>query len=191
MTVSNWTSPDAPCARYDSLRSVVLGDIGVNIDVSERWANGFRHALAFWNVILAARFHEEADLDACSIRIIHGGPEILSEGIIARSQLTDRDDFRGKIAVSETAAQEMTTNEIYSTAVHEIGHMLGLEHNTDAHSVMYFLDCDGSEVLDRKDLAALSRRHMLRPEMRGKSRLPLAAVLPSTRPLAHALVDDD
>jgi predicted Zn-dependent protease len=51
---------------------------------------------------------------------------------------------------------------MYLTAVHEIGHMLGLKHNPSARSVMYYLDLDGSEVLDTRDLAALASHHKLR-----------------------------
>jgi hypothetical protein len=42
---------------------------------------------------------------------------------------------------------------------------LGLRHNTSPVSVMYFLDVNGDEVLDIKDLVALSRRHKVRPSI--------------------------
>ena len=40
--------------------------------------------------------------------------------------------------------------------------MLGLKHNASSHLVMYFLNVDGSEVLDREDILALSACHKLR-----------------------------
>jgi predicted Zn-dependent protease len=52
---------------------------------------------------------------------------------------------------------------MYGTAVHELGHMLGLKHNASCHSVMFYLDVDGSEVLDSKDILDLSTHHKLRP----------------------------
>jgi hypothetical protein len=84
---SNWTSPDQRCARYDDMRRPVLGDIGVRIDANEPWAHGFRKALSYWNTVLVANFHEETNRGACAIRVIDGGPGILSTGMAARSDL--------------------------------------------------------------------------------------------------------
>jgi hypothetical protein len=170
---SNWTSPDAPCAKFDDLRKPVTGNIGVKIDAVEPWADAFRRALLFWNTVLAANFHEETGLNTCSIRIIDGSPAILNSAVAARSQFTDRSNFRGKIAVSRMAAREMSSAEIYATPVHELGHMLGLKHNESSRSVMYFLDVDGTEVLDRDDILQLGRRHQLRPAVRRKGFLPI------------------
>jgi Matrixin len=159
---SNWVSADAPCAKYDDLRKPVLGDIGVKIDATQPWANGFRRALNFWNTVLDANFHEEADLGSCAVRIISAGPDILNKTIVARSQLTEWDNFRSMIAVSPKAAKAMTSAEMYGAAVHELGHMLGLKHNASSQSVMYFFNVNGTESLDRKDILDLSTRHKLR-----------------------------
>jgi len=164
-TQTNWTSAEAPCAKYDDIRSPVLGNIGVKIDAIEPWADGFRRALRFWNAVLASNFHEEKNLDICTVRIIDGGSDILSKVIVARSQLTEWDHFLGMIAVSPGAAKAMSSAEIYGTAVHEFGHMLGLKHNASSQSIMYFLDVDGTEVLDREDISHLSKLHQLRPSI--------------------------
>jgi hypothetical protein len=92
---SNWTTGDAPCAKYNDLRRPVLGDIGVKIDVHRPWAGGFRQALRFWNTVLAANFHE-TNLDACALRIVNASPGVLTNGIVARSQLTKWHTFRGR-----------------------------------------------------------------------------------------------
>jgi hypothetical protein len=160
---SNWTSPDAPCAKFEDLRRPVIGDIGIKIDAAEPWADGFRRALGFWNTVLTANLHEETGLTACSVRIIDGGPDILNSTVVARSQITYWANFRGKIAVSKATAKEMNSAEIYATAVHELGHILGLKHNANSHSIMFFLDVDGTEVLDNMDILELSRRHEVRP----------------------------
>jgi predicted Zn-dependent protease len=73
------------------------------------------------------------------------------------------------------SAKEMNKAEIYATAVHEIGHILGLKHNESSRSVMYFLNVNGTAVLDGKDIRELSRRHKLRPEVLEKSLLPIQA----------------
>jgi hypothetical protein len=161
-TLSNWRSADAPCAKYNDLRKPDLGNIGVKIDAAERWAEGFRRALGFWNTVLAADFHEETNLDSCAVRIMDAAPDVLNTAMVARSQLTEWKNFRGKIAVSPGAAKAMSSAEIYCTAIHELGHMLGLKHNASSRSVMYFLNVNGSEVLDGKDILDLSTHHKLR-----------------------------
>src|SRR5271165_969246 len=147
---SNWISADAPCARVDDLRNSILGNIGVKIDAAEPWAHEFRRALSFWNTVLDANFHEEANLNACTIRIVNGGPDVLMKAVAARSQFTEWDNFRGKIAVSSAAVKEMDSVEMYAVAVHELGHMLGLKHNASSRSIMFYFNVSGTEVLDNK-----------------------------------------
>jgi hypothetical protein len=56
----------------------------------------------------------------------------------------------------------LPADELFVTAVHELGHLLGLQHSSNASSVMYFLALDGPVFLDSADLAALATRHRLR-----------------------------
>lgn len=174
---SNWTTADPPCSKYDDLRSPALGDIGVKIDTTEPWANAFRRALGFWNTVVAANFHEETNLSECALRIVNGGPDILDGAMVARSQFTDRDNFRGKIVVNPLAAKGLSNAEMYGTAVHEFGHILGLSHNANCHSVMYYLNVNGTEVLDAKDVLALSIRHQLRVAVASTGFLPIKVAL--------------
>jgi len=160
---SNWASPDPPCAQYDNLRSRVLGNIGVKIDLNGAWADAFRRALEFWNSVLVVNFHEEGGLSACSIRIVNGSPHILNHGIVARSQIIGWANFRGKIAVNPGSARVMNSAALYATAVHEFGHILGLTHKPSSRSIMYFLNVDGTEWLEREDILELSAQHELRP----------------------------
>ena len=173
----NWTSADAPCAKYDDFRNVALGDIGVKIDAPEPWADEFRRALSFWSTVLAANFHEEPNLNACAVRIVNGGPDILNRGTVARSQLTELGFFRGMIVVSPAAAGTLSRDEMYATAVHEFGHLLGLQHNPSSHSVMYFLNVSGTEVLDRTDISDLRTRHKVRAAAVSAGFLPINANL--------------
>jgi hypothetical protein len=177
---SNWTSVDAPCAKYDSLRKPLLGSVGVRVDVDGPWADGFRRALRFWNTVLAVNFHEERNLNACGVRIMYGGPDILNRAIVARAQVTEWANFQGKIAVNPGSAIEMSSTEMYAVAVHELGHMLGLKHNASIHSVMYFLDVDGTESLDSNDVSDLSTHHKLRPAIISVGFLPIQTVQPES-----------
>lgn len=174
---SNWTSSDAPCAKYEDLRNHDLDNIGVKIDATEAWADAFRRALSFWNTVLAANFHEETSLDVCAVKIINGGLDILNKAIVARSQLIDWDNFHGQIAVSPAAAKALSSEAMYGTAVHEFGHILGLKHSLSSHSVMYFLNIEGTEGLDSKDLLDLSACHKLRPAVVSAVFLPIQGIL--------------
>jgi len=182
---TNWTSSDAGCARYNDLRNRVLGNIGIKIDAGEPWAAGFRRAIAFWNTVLVANFHEETDLSACAVRVINGDRNVLQNGIAARAQIPEWADFRGKIAVRPAIANQLSSTEIYGVAVHELGHLLGLRHNASPESVMYFLDVNGDEVLDIKDLVALSRHHKVRPAIFSAGYLSIQVFAPAAPAVAR------
>ena len=59
---------------------------------------------------------------------------------------------------------------------HEFGHMLGLKHNPSSKSIMYFLDINGTEVLDSKDILDLSTHHKLRTAIVSTGFLPIKVV---------------
>jgi predicted Zn-dependent protease len=82
------------------------------------------------------------------------------DNMVARSQLPDRLGFQGWIVFNPRVT--LTPAELYRISVHEIGHMLGLKHNSDTRSVMYDFDLECSEILDAADLASLRAHHKLR-----------------------------
>jgi hypothetical protein len=113
-----------------------------------------------WARILDLDWHED-DTQNCSIQLVDGDRELFQPAYIAaRSQLPDWLDFQGWIAFNP--AQRLSETELYRISVHEIGHMLGLQHSSNAMSVMYGLNLDGLDWLDSSDLAALATHHKLR-----------------------------
>lgn len=134
--------------------------LGVKISTSNPvLAREFREAMDFWSNVIDMRWHEDQS-STCAVQLVDGTPSILKKTVVARAQFTEWDNFQGWIAFNPHAP--LTSEEMFLTAVHEIGHMFGLKHNPSNRSVMYYLDLEGSEVLDRQDLSALASRHRLR-----------------------------
>lgn len=137
-------------------------NLGVKISTSNpELARAFRSAMNFWSRVVNMDWHEDPS-SSCAIQLVDGTPQILKNGIVARSQFIEWDNFQGLIAFNPRT--QLSDSEMYLTAVHEIGHMLGLKHNPSATSVMYYLDLQGAEILDQTDLAVLATRHRLRIE---------------------------
>jgi len=162
-SASNWSSNYPPCNRYSKLAQSGHLDLGVRVATANpSLAQQFRRAMDFWAGILDLDWHED-DTENCSIQLVDGERELFqSAAIAARSQLPDRLDFQGRIAFNP--AQTLSETALYRIAVHEIGHILGLQHSSNAMSVMYGFDLEGLEWLDATDLAALAVRHKLRIE---------------------------
>jgi hypothetical protein len=157
---ANWQGDFSPCNQRFELMKRNPMNLGVKISTSNPLlALKFREALTFWSTVVDMQWHED-DSESCAMQLVDGTPAILKTSIVARSQFTEWDNFQGWIAFNPKAP--LTNMELYLTAVHEIGHMLGLRHNPSVHSVMYYLDLEGTEVLDQTDLATLAVRHKLR-----------------------------
>lgn len=169
----NWTGDYAPCERHDELLKNNSMEVGVRFSTSDRRvAVEFARALDFWASILDMTWHTE-NSSKCAIQIVDGYPGLFQPAQIARAQFPGAQSFQGWIAFNPGAS--LSGNDLFLTAVHEIGHALGLRHSSNAFSVMYFLRTDDEVVLDVTDLAALERRHKLR-----------LAELPSTSPITIA-----
>ncbi len=160
-TPANWSANYPPCNRHSELLKQGHMELGVRVATANPiLTEQFQRAMDSWASILDLDWHED-DTQNCSIQIIDGASELFQPAYIAaRSQLPDRLDFQGWIAFNP--AQTLTETELYRISVHEIGHMLGLQHSSNAMSVMYGFDLDGLEWLDASDLAALATRHKLR-----------------------------
>ncbi len=160
-TASNWISNYPPCNRHTELIRTGHLDLGVRVATANPFlAKQFRRAMDSWASILDLDWHED-DTENCSIQLVDGKRDLFqSSAIAARSQLPDRLAFQGWIAFNP--AKTLSETELYRIAAHEIGHMLGLQHNSNAMSVMYGFDLESVEWLDATDLAALATHHKLR-----------------------------
>ncbi|MBV8073081.1 MAG: matrixin family metalloprotease [Acidobacteriaceae bacterium] len=157
---SNWAGDFAPCANRSELLKHGPMSLGVKFSTSNHAIEReFRKAMDFWASIVDMNWHEDEG-SSCAINVVDGTPEILKNAVIARSQFPEWDNFQGWIAFDAHAP--LSKFEMYVTAVHEIGHLLGLKHNPDASSIMYFLDLEGPEVVDHQDILSLASRHLLR-----------------------------
>jgi len=160
---ANWSGPYRSCGNRTELLKSGHMQLGVRFDTSSaEIAAAFRRALGFWSNVLDAEFYEETS-SACALAVVDGTPDVLRKAHnVARAQFVDLANFQGWIAFDPHASEYMTADEMYATAVHELGHLFGLRHNPRASSIMYYLDCDGTSTLDQADLQALALRHAVR-----------------------------
>jgi len=151
-------------------------DLGVRVATANPvLAREFRRAMDTWARVLDLDWHED-DTPNCSIQVVDGERQLFQPpAIAARSQFPDRLNFDGWIAFNP--GQTLSPMELYQISLHEIGHMLGLQHSSNANSVMYSFNLEGQEWLDLTDLTALAAHHKLRSAPPGK---PVR--LPGTRP---------
>ena len=163
--VANWTGHYAPCERHADLLSHGHLDLAVRISTANAvLAEQFEDALDFWSGILDLEWHEVGAGDECSMELVDGTPSLFDWCVCmsARAQLPDRADFEGWIAFNPRF--KLSKDGMFFDCVHEIGHVLGLSHNSDEYSIMFpFGSDERSAWLDAADLDALALRHRLRP----------------------------
>jgi predicted Zn-dependent protease len=158
---ANWSANYPPCNRHSELLSQGHMDLGVRLATANQiLAQQFRHAMDTWASILDLDWHED-DTQNCSIQLVDGERQLFQPAAVAaRSQLPDRLYFDGWIAFNP--GQTLSEIELYRISLHEIGHVLGLQHSSNARSIMYSFNLDDQDWLDRADLAALAEHHKLR-----------------------------
>jgi len=168
----NWSGKYSPCERHSELLEKRHLKLGVRFSTSNsRLAAEFARALNFWATVLDMEWRED-NSRSCAIQIVDGRPDLFIQGQVARAQLPDRAAFQGWIAFNPNIS--LPANETYIAAVHELGHLFGLPHNSSAWSVMFYLQVDGPLVLNESDLGDLAACHKLRVN-RLDQPLPVAA----------------
>lgn len=160
----NWTGPYPLCTASPELLKYESMNLGVRLATSNpALAAQFQAALNFWATVIDMRWHVERT-SLCAVELLDGEPQLFEDSTVAKSHLAGRTWFQGWIAFNAKAP--LTREELFLTAVHEIGHLLGLSHNPDIASVMYYTNREGSDILDAADLLSLGTRHRLRPTVR-------------------------
>jgi hypothetical protein len=154
-------TPSQELLKYESM------NLGVRIATSNpQLAAQFENALNFWTTVIDMRWHLESS-SLCTVQLLDGQPDLFEDSTIAKAHLAKFSGSSGWVAFNPKAP--LTRNELYLTAVHEIGHLLGLEHNPSVASVMYYTNDERADLLDKIDLMALSDRHRLRKTARSAS----------------------
>jgi len=169
-----WTGPYSPCDEHAEILKQGPMNLGVRFSTSNpTLKTEFAHAMSFWASVLDMNWHEE-DSRACAIQAVDGVPDLFVPGAVARAQFPGQPEYQGWIAFNPR--RSLPANELFLTAVHEFGHVLGLPHSANSSSAMYFLVPDGPVILDSADLAALATRHRLRAAV-GKGDVPQLSLL--------------
>jgi Matrixin len=173
----NWSGNYPGCHRHQDLLNRGHVDLGVRVSTSNAaLARQFGLAMDFWSHVLDLDWHED-DSQNCSLELVDGDPELFysedsCECISARAQFPNREAFEGWVAFNREV--KLTESEMFLISVHEIGHLLGLPHNPNGSSVMFFFGPDGCVSLDAADLNALASLHRLRSGVVAKQVIAVA-----------------
>jgi hypothetical protein len=151
--------PDGCTTSWELLKYSAM-DLGVRLATSNpELALQFQNAMNFWAGVIDMRWHLD-DSSGCSIELVDGKADLFTDSTVARAHLAEESGLAAWIAFNPKAP--LTDQELYCTAAHEIGHLIGLEHNPNVASLMYYTNGAQSDRLDETDLQNISERHKLR-----------------------------
>ena len=171
----NWTGNYPPCDRHSEVLSHSHMNLAVRFATSDRrLAAQFARAMDFWATVLDMEWRID-NSRGCALAVVDGSARLFEPGQAARAQFPYTPAFQGWIAFN--LKRSMRGDEQYFVAVHELGHLFGLVHNSSPSSVMYFLYLEGRVFLDGNDLMDLAAHHTLRAGRVGEQPIQSVPVL--------------
>lgn len=140
------------CNNYRALLSHDHLDIGVQFDTNARRPE-ITAALNYWAERIDFTWHESATDCAIEFRPAEFGAPRGNLDTLAMAYMPRDAKFNGVIYF------RLAPYDAERVFIHEIGHLLGLEHSADPDSPMYFQP--GSGALSVADVRVLGKRHAL------------------------------
>jgi hypothetical protein len=160
---TNWSGDYPECKNKGELLKKGHMEIPVWIATNDQvWAEQQARALNFWSTVLDMNWYPVDKAEDCALAFVDGNPSFMDTETIGIAQMPTWKGFQGLIAVNLSESARMPEQK-FRNAVHELGHVWGLEHNPAAASLMCPYDVGTYKVLMKPDLAALEKRHALRP----------------------------
>ena len=151
-----------PCKNAGELLKHDHMNLGVRFEIRDpEIVREFEHALNFWSQILDMEWHNDP-ASTCSIDLIEGTPDFINGAVEVRAQESIARGIQSSGIVAIDSTYKLSAAEWYAIAVHELGHLFGLHHNSDVNSVMYYMSVSGNQALDASDITALSAVHRMR-----------------------------
>ena len=134
-TASHWDNPKA---------------INVYIPPHHPYASTIRHAFEYWDQSAGINLHfvmvstpDQAQDEVIFVEKLDGTAVGLTQKKFQRTTYTDGTEkiklvgMKIYIAMQDPQGKQMSRDQIYTVALHEVGHSLGLGHTQDPKSIMY------------------------------------------------------
>lgn len=153
------------CEAFPMLRQMTPMHIGVYFRTANpRFIKATTRALEYWSAIASMDWYLD-NTNSCQITVVEQlimpkHPGLLTTG---RADLPQLEEFRGFLRWNnDSEVLRLSDDHLLRVAIHELGHVLGLNHNRRRSSIMYWLSESDQQLLP-SDVDELARLHQLRP----------------------------